>query len=91
MQVDNKDWQQLLDLVIQKDLYIKELIAGAAKTEQRVKVAQSLTELISILSANLVDEFTNTVSYYSPGNTQKIHHRTCEIEPLEETPLLKLA
>ena len=92
MQVDNEDWQQLLNLIIQKGPYIKELIDCAAKAKQRLKADQNLTELIRILSDNLVHEFTNTVSYHSVYSAQKIRHRTCEIEQLEEyAPLLKSA
>jgi transposase len=92
VQVDNHDWERLFDLVTQKDAYIKELIASGPKEKQRLKATQSLTELTSVLSDNLVDEFTNTVSYYSLCNTQKIRHRTCEIEHLEGyAPVLKSA
>lgn len=92
IQVDNEDWQQLLDLIIQKAPYIKELIACAAKPKQRFKADQNLTELISILSYNLLHESTNTVSYYSVCSAQKISHRTCEMEHVEEyTPLLESA
>ena len=65
IQVDNEDWQQLLDLIIQKDPYIKELIACAAKDKQRFKAAQNLTELISILSDNLNIHSTRLLPPYS--------------------------
>ena len=55
IQVDNKDWQQLLTSIIQKDLYIKKLIA-CANAKQRLKANQILIELISILSDN-VEEY----------------------------------
>ncbi len=54
MQVDNKDWQQLLNCLTQKDSYIKHIIAhGKNKATQRLKAEQALTDLIAILFDNV--------------------------------------
>jgi hypothetical protein len=34
IQVNNKDWKQLLDLIVQKNLYIKQVIASGSKASQ---------------------------------------------------------
>ncbi len=52
-QIDNQDWERLLDLVTQKDAYIKELIAAGTKDKQRLKADQGLAELTNTLSNGL--------------------------------------
>lgn len=55
VQVDNQDWERLFDLVAQKDVYIKDLIASGPKDKQRVKAELSLAELTNALSDSLED------------------------------------
>lgn len=55
-QIDNEDWQQLLDVIIQRDLYVKKLIASGTKDKQRFKAEQTLTELMSVLSDNFEED-----------------------------------
>lgn len=57
IQVNNKDWKQLLDLIVQKNLYIKQVIASGSKAKHILEAEQTLTELIRILSKNL-QEYT---------------------------------
>lgn len=53
LQVDSQDWEQLLDLITQKDTYIKELINRGPKKKQRFNAEQSLAELTNTLSNSL--------------------------------------
>ncbi len=55
-QVDNKEWQQLLDLLIQKDIYLSRLIASGSKEKQMLKAEQALEELTQLLDNNLVNQ-----------------------------------
>ena len=57
IQVNNKDWKQLLALIVQKNLYIKQVIASGSKAKHILEAEQTLTELIRILSKNL-QEYT---------------------------------
>ena len=54
-EVDNKEWQRLLDLIIQKEVYLNRLIVSSTKEKQRVKAEQALEELTQILD-NLVSQ-----------------------------------
>jgi hypothetical protein len=54
IQVENKDWHQMLDLITQKDIYIRKLIAFSNKEKQILKAEQALLELTKILYNNLV-------------------------------------
>lgn len=53
VQVDNQDWERLFDLVTQKDIYIKEIIASGIKEKQRFKADHVLAELSNVLSDGL--------------------------------------
>ena len=55
-QVDNKEWQQLLDLLIHKDIYLSRLIASGSKEKQMLKAEQALEELTQLLDNNLVNQ-----------------------------------
>ena len=52
--VDNKDWQQLLDLIVQKEIYISQLIFCSIKESHRLKAYQALEDLTKILYKKLV-------------------------------------
>lgn len=54
IQVDSKDWQQLLDLIVQKEIYISRLIVCGSKEKHRIKAYQTLEDLTKILYKNLV-------------------------------------
>ncbi len=54
-QVENKEWQRLLDLIIQKEVYLNRLIVSSTKEKQRLKAEQALEELTQILY-NLVSQ-----------------------------------
>lgn len=53
MQVDNKDWQQLLNSITQKEFYIKDVIARNDKASKGLKAEQALTDLAAILFDNI--------------------------------------
>ena len=53
-QVENKEWQRLLDLIIQKEVYLNRLIVSSSKEKLKVKAEQGLEELTQILYNNLV-------------------------------------
>ena len=55
-QVDNKEWQQLFDLLIQKEIYLRKLIANGSKEKQRLKAEQALEKLIQMLNNNLFSQ-----------------------------------
>ncbi len=55
-QVDNKEWQQLFDLLIQKEIYLSQLIASGSKEKQMLKAEQALEELTQLLDNNLVNQ-----------------------------------
>jgi len=55
-QVDNKEWQQLLDLLIQKEIYLSRLIASGSKEKQMLKAEQALEELTQLLENNLFNQ-----------------------------------
>ncbi len=55
-QVDNKEWRQLRDLIIQKETYCKRLIVSSSKEKQRLKAEQALNELTQLLDNNLVSK-----------------------------------
>ena len=55
-QVDNKEWQQLFDLLSQKEIYLRQLIATGSKEKQRIKAEQALEELTQILNNNPVSQ-----------------------------------
>jgi len=61
-QVDNKEWQQLLDLLIQKEIYLGRLIAGCSKEKQMLKAEQALEELTQLLNNNLVNQTSHPKS-----------------------------
>ena len=54
-EVDNKEWQRLFDLIIQKEVYLNQLIVSSIKEKQRLKAEQALDELTQILY-NLVSQ-----------------------------------
>ena len=55
-QVDKKEWQQLLELIIQEDIYLGRLIVSSSKEKQRLKAEQALNELTQLLDNNLVSK-----------------------------------
>jgi len=62
IQVENKDWQQTLDLITQKENYISRVIACSKKEKQRLKPEQALEELTKILYNNLVSHIPHAKS-----------------------------
>ena len=62
IQVENKDWHQLLDLITQKDIYIKQVIDCSNKEKQIIKAEQALLELTKILYNNLVSRVPHVKS-----------------------------
>ena len=56
IQVENRDWQQMLDLIVQKEIYIIGVIACNNKEKQRLKAEKALEELTKILYNNLVSQ-----------------------------------
>ena len=54
-QVNNKDWQQFMDLINQKEIYIKQLIVLSSKEKLKPKSNQALKDLTEILYKNLVN------------------------------------
>ena len=54
LQVDSKDWQRLLDLIVQKEIYISQLILCNIKKNHRLKAYQALEDLTEILYNKLV-------------------------------------
>lgn len=59
-QVDSKEWQQLFDLIIQKGVYISQLIFSGKTAKQRLKAEQALEELTQLLRNNLVSQISQT-------------------------------
>ena len=55
-QVDNKEWQQLIDLLIQKEIYLSRVIDSDSKEKQMLKAKQALEELTQLLDNNLVNQ-----------------------------------
>jgi hypothetical protein len=53
-QVNNKDWQQFMDLINQKEIYIRRLIVLSSKEKLKPKSNQALKDLTEILYKNLV-------------------------------------
>ena len=53
-QVNNKDWQQFMDLINQKEIYIRRLIVLSSKEKLIPKSNQALKDLTEILYKNLV-------------------------------------
>jgi hypothetical protein len=62
IQVKNKDWHQMLDLITQKDIYIRKVIAFSNKEKQILKAEQALLELTKILYNNLVSRVPHAKS-----------------------------
>lgn len=62
VQVNNKEWRQLLDLLIQKEVYLSRLIAGSSKEKQRLKAEQALEELTQLLEHNLIKQISQPKS-----------------------------
>ena len=59
-QVDSKEWQQLFDLIIQKGVYISQLIFSGKTGKQRLEAEQALEELTQLLHNNLVSQISQT-------------------------------
>ena len=53
IQVDSGDWQRLLDLIVQKEIYISRLISCSGKENYRLKAYQALEDLAKILYRKL--------------------------------------
>jgi transposase len=53
-QVNNKDWQQFMDLINQKEIYISRLIDLSSKEKLKPKSIQALKNLTELLYENLV-------------------------------------
>jgi len=54
IQVDSGDWQRLLDLIVQKEIYISRLIFCSIKEKHRLEAYQALEDLTKILYKKLV-------------------------------------
>ncbi|MCG2790655.1 MAG: hypothetical protein L6305_02775, partial [Actinomycetia bacterium] len=54
IQVDSGDWQSLLDLIVQKEIYISQLIFCSIKENHRLKAYQALEDLTKILYKKLL-------------------------------------
>jgi len=59
-QIDGKEWQQLFDLIIQKGVYVSQLIFSGKTAKQRLKAEQALDELTQLLCNNLVSRISQT-------------------------------
>ena len=53
IQVDSGDWQRLLDLIVQKEIYISQLIFCGIKENHKLKAYQALEDLTKILYKKL--------------------------------------
>ncbi len=62
IQVENKDWHQMFDLITQKDIYIRQVIDCSNKEKQIIKAEQALLELTKILYNNLVSRVPHVKS-----------------------------